>query len=363
MLSLRGISGPSGAPRVRALPGVECCFALWLLSAPEPEPLKPIAAALHERMPDRLQRTARELDRRLPGWPLRAANWFFRIPADSYADAMQLLDQETASRLGFDLLVWSLLGHEGRSPRDTRGRLAATVASQLRRPDDIVHDVLDVIDGYWQAGFASMWERQRAEIESACMLLRASVERDYVAAVTALSPRAVYSSESDVLSFVGGQGDSEVDCAHLEGVDLVPSLWLQRRVVLLLAPDRVGVSMAILSRRSSDLTQERILAMLAALADPRRFDIVRLCTSEALCTQAIANRLKVTEAPISRHLKELERHGIVVGQRFGRQVTYTVVPETLAALGPALLNLLRQRKRTADADRALDEEVVALGAQ
>jgi ArsR family transcriptional regulator len=339
---------------------VECCFTLWLTSAPEPEPLKPVALALRQRLPGRLQRTARLLDRRLPGWPLRAANWFFRHPADSYADAIRCLDEETPSRLGLDLLLWSMLGHEDRSTCETRGRLAAMTASRLRRADDIVRDVLEVIDGYWQAGFASLWERQRAESNVAARLLRAGVERDLVAAVTALSPRAVYAADADTLSFVGGQGHAHVDCAHLEGLDIVPSLWLQRRVVLLLAPDRIGVSLPVASRRSPPLTEERILAMLGALAEPRRFAIVRLCASEALSTQEIASRLRVTEAPVSRHLKELERHGIVVGQRFGRQVTYTVVPESLAALGPALVGLLRRGNRGVEDQPASAKRLVAV---
>jgi biotin operon repressor len=352
VLALRHISGPSARARVRPVPGVECCFALWLAGAPEPEPLRPAAQALRDKLPDRLQRSARRLDSRLPGWPLRAANWFYRTPEDDYAPALRALRGESAARLGFDLLANSILGHTG--PVDSRQRLAATTASVLRRPEQVVYEAMEVIDGFWRAGFGSLWDRQRARAEAASAHLRARAERNFPAALTALSPRAVHDRESDELRFVGGQGEWSIDCDKLEGVDVVPSVWLRRRVVLLLSGERIGIGIGIASRERRRLTCEDLIGLLVALAEPRRFDIVRLCLQESLCTQEIASRLGITEAPVSRHLKELERQGIVVGQRFGRRVTYTAIPETVALLGDALSGLADHRRIEAPAAGRLE---------
>ena len=337
MLALRGVAGPSANAIVRPVAGVECCLALWVAGAPEPEPLRPMAQELLEQLPARLRRTAAQLERRLPGWPLRAANWFYRSTADSYGDAMRELENETASRLACDLLAGSLLGHQRSYER--RERLAADDAGALRRPEQVVHDVLEVVDAFWGAGFGSQWMRNKPRLDAASVRLLPSVARDFAGVLSALSPRAVLDVEADELSFVGGQGRWTVDCATLDAIDIVPSLWLRRRVVLLIGRDRMGLAVGLASRERKHLDSESLTPLLVALAEPRRLDIVRLCMREALCTQEIAARLGITEAPVSRHLKELERQGILVGQRFGRRVTYAVIPETVALLGQALCGL------------------------
>ena len=337
MLALRDIASPSTHAVVRPVAGVECCLALWVAGAPEPEPLQPMARELFEELPPRLRQTARNLERRLPGWPLRAANWFYRSPADSYAEAMRQIENESASRLAWDLLAGSLFGRK--RPYERRERLDAAAAGALRRPEHVIHDVLELIDAFWGAGFGSQWTRNKSRLDAASARLRPSVARDFVGVLTALSPRAVYDVDGGELAFVGGQGRWTLDCGGLDAIDLVPSLWLRRRVVLLIGHDRVGLAVGLASRERRNLEPKSLTALLVALAEPRRLDIVRLCMREALCTQEIAERLGITEAPVSRHLKELERQEILVGQRFGRRVTYAAIPETVALLGQALCAL------------------------
>lgn len=350
MLALREIAGASANAVVRPVAGVECCLALWVAGAPEPEPLQPLARRQLERLPARLRHTARQLERRLPGWPLRAANWFFRSPEDSYADALRQLESETASRLACDLLAGSLLAHQ--PSYDRRERLAAAAATALRRPEQVVYDVLEVIDAFWGAGFGSHWMQSKARLDAASVRLRPRVARDFVGVLTTLSPRAVFDVEGDELAFVGGQGGWIVDCENLDSIDIVPSLWLRRRVVLLIGKDRVGLAVGLASRERRGLESKSLTPLLVALAEPRRLDIVRLCMREALCTQEIAARLGITEAPVSRHLKELERQELVVGQRFGRRVTYAAIPETVALLGQALCALADEPDRASQADVA-----------
>ena len=306
-----------------------------------------MARQLLEELPPRLRQTARDLERRLPGWPLRAANWFYRSQSDSYAEAMREIENESTPRLALDLLAGSLVG---RRTYERHERLAAAAASALRRPGPVIHDVLEVIDAFWGAGFGTHWTNGKARLDAASTRLRPSLARDFAGVVTAVSPRAVYDDGGGELTFVGGQGRWTLDCGALEAIDLVPSLWLRRRVVLLIGQDRVGLAMGLASRER--LEPESLTGMLVALAEPRRLDIVRLCMREALCTQEIAERLGITEAPVSRHLKELERQQILVGQRFGRRVTYAAIPETVALLGQALCALAENR----------DDQLVSAGA-
>ena len=74
-------------------------------------------------------------------------------------------------------------------------------------------------------------------------------------------------------------------------------------------------------------TQEHA-AMFKALADPTRLRIVEiLCHQhepEALCVNALAGMLDITQSAVSQHLRMLKNVGLVKGERRGYHVHYTV---------------------------------------
>lgn len=69
-------------------------------------------------------------------------------------------------------------------------------------------------------------------------------------------------------------------------------------------------------------------------ADPTRLKLVRfLCrqrTPDALCVNALAERLGVTQSAVSQHLRVLKGLGLVKGERRGNRIHYSVIPEVLA---------------------------------
>lgn len=70
----------------------------------------------------------------------------------------------------------------------------------------------------------------------------------------------------------------------------------------------------------------------AAVADPtrRRLLDVLLAHGEATAT-TLAGELPVTRQAVAKHLAVLDRAGLVVGRRRGREVRYAVRPERLDA--------------------------------
>lgn len=344
MLILHDISEVAHAGRVRAVPGIECCLALWTASAPEREPLSAAASRLVERLPLRTRRAAARLDRRLPGWPLHAANWFAHVPASSVTQSLETLREESPVRLALDLVAGPLLGPDRDAGRRTEAdkRRDKCVAAVLRRPEDNVVEILDVIEDFCAAGFARLWAQEHPQLARLVRMLETRVEEDLVRALLSLSSRTTHDVARDQLTFLGGQGCWSVSCSAVDRVDVMPSLWLRRRVVALYQEDRVAICLPALPTARDRLESSEVDSLLFALSEPRRLQILRLCTSQALCTQEIARQLAITEAPVSRHLKQLERHGLVVGQRFGRQVTYVAVPEMLAVLGDALREFGRE---------------------
>jgi DNA-binding transcriptional ArsR family regulator len=77
-------------------------------------------------------------------------------------------------------------------------------------------------------------------------------------------------------------------------------------------------------------TNEQV-AVFSALADPTRLKLVKLLRSQrdpdALCVNALAGLLGVTQSAISQHLRVLKSIGLVKGERRGYRIHYTINPD------------------------------------
>jgi len=83
-----------------------------------------------------------------------------------------------------------------------------------------------------------------------------------------------------------------------------------------------------------DNTDEQV-AFFGALADPTRLRLVKLLQrqrardQDALCVNALAGLLGVTQAAISQHLRVLKAIGLVKGERRGYHIHYFVNQDAL----------------------------------
>ena len=68
-----------------------------------------------------------------------------------------------------------------------------------------------------------------------------------------------------------------------------------------------------------------------ALSDPTRLRLVKLLNDHegALCVNALANRLEVSQSAVSQHLKILRQIGLVRGERKGYWIPYAINEDTL----------------------------------
>lgn len=77
----------------------------------------------------------------------------------------------------------------------------------------------------------------------------------------------------------------------------------------------------------NDVTKEQA-ALFSALADPTRLELLKLLCQQhepsALCLNAMAGLLGVTQPAISQHLRVLKSAGLVTGERRGNRVHYAV---------------------------------------
>ena len=104
------------------------------------------------------------------------------------------------------------------------------------------------------------------------------------------------------------------------------------------------MSMEIQEQFQQD-TEEQA-AVFGALADPTRLKLVKLLCrqrdSNALCVNALACLLGVTQSAVSQHLRVLKAIGLVKGERRGYHIHYFVnqdVLEKCRSLASAALSM------------------------
>ncbi len=87
--------------------------------------------------------------------------------------------------------------------------------------------------------------------------------------------------------------------------------------------------------------------LLSALADPARLSIVRqLAATEDVCACDFTECCTVSQPTISHHLKVLREAGVVVSQRQGTNIVYSLSPDFAqrwAGVGASLTNLVQIR--------------------
>jgi ArsR family transcriptional regulator len=85
--------------------------------------------------------------------------------------------------------------------------------------------------------------------------------------------------------------------------------------------------------RESSEDIENQAALLSALADSTRLKLIRLLAQQqepnALCVNALAHHLGITQSAVSQHLKVLKSAGLVKGERRGYRIHYFINHEAM----------------------------------
>jgi ArsR family transcriptional regulator len=93
-------------------------------------------------------------------------------------------------------------------------------------------------------------------------------------------------------------------------------------------------------------------ALFGILADPTRLKLLRLLTQQrepnALCVNALAYQLGVTQSAVSQHLRVLKSTGLVKGERRGYRIHYFINQETLIQAQQQIYSALRLEEEATD---------------
>lgn len=85
-----------------------------------------------------------------------------------------------------------------------------------------------------------------------------------------------------------------------------------------------------------DVSAGDAVALLAVVADPSRYALIRALTAGTTCVCALQSRVPIAANLLSYHLKVLREAELITAARRGRWIDYTLAPDALARLHAAI---------------------------
>jgi DNA-binding transcriptional ArsR family regulator len=89
---------------------------------------------------------------------------------------------------------------------------------------------------------------------------------------------------------------------------------------------------------------ENIVTLLKALSDENRIKILQLLLKYDFCVRALSERLAISEAAVSQHLKILREADIIYGEKIGYFTHYHVKKDTLSHVSDYFSDLSDMQK-------------------
>jgi DNA-binding transcriptional ArsR family regulator len=337
-------------------PLVEAVLSLHVLVEPKHHPLQHEFVRRMRALPPSLRRRIAELAfvyrRTMPD--------FFSPAADagygSFEDELGRVQSHDDETLALELLR-PLYDHAGRRDaallddpavrvhvRDSPApRLAELIFDD---PRGLTRIVVELLADYWEAAFAAEWERLEPRLAAAVSDAGRTIASDGVyALLRGLSPRLRVDPVREEFG-LDLPHDHDVEITEKNRLVLVPSafVWPHVRVncdepwpLSVIYPASFVAADARPRIPSADLVR-----LLRALGDDTRLRALRLIAERPRSTQELAPLVGITEAGLSKHLRQLAQVGVVTTKREGYYVLYSVDAERLAPLSRTLLAFLHE---------------------
>jgi len=341
-------------------PLLEAMLSLHVLVAPKHHPLQHEWVRRMRGLPARLRRRIRELgfayDRVVPEFLMPSPEAGY-ASFDEELDALAEVDRETAA-LGFLRLFWDHRGERDLGLLEEARVRAAVEADAPRRgdvalatklfddPHRLLAELCSLVRDYWDAAFAAEWERLEPQL--ARTVADAGVRiagAGLFAYLKGLSPSLLIDPEARELRR-NLPHDHTVRISAANRLVLVPSFYVWPHVRLncdppwppgIVYPAPFGVAEA-----RPLLPGDELVHILRALADPTRLRALKLIAARPRTTQELAPLVGISEAGLSKHLRQLARAGVVDSRREGYYVVYSLARERIAPLSDALLGFLTE---------------------
>ena len=225
-----------------------------------------------------------------------------------------------------------------------RGAVQEAFAERLLSDTTAVRRrVRETLEECGEAFFDAAWSDVVGRLAADAQVKTDLREREGIGpALAAVSGAVTYSSPGEGgESIVVDKLQDNATSARTAGVTLIPSVFGSPHLVAVHAPGwRPVMQYPVAEPGALDhaLSMEIIERRLQALAHPVRLRLVRTLARSPHTTGELAGAWRLTAPEVSRHLAVMRKAGLLVTERRGRYVYYSVDASVLTTLGTDLLS-------------------------
>jgi DNA-binding transcriptional ArsR family regulator len=353
---------PAYAPERLAFaysPLLEAVLSLHVVLEPKHHPLQHDWVRRMRGLPHALRRRIGEFAfayrRTLPDLLAPSPNAELR----SFDEEMALLAANDESTLALEFLR-PIYDHAGR--RDKRllssngvrrqalanaaalGTSAEVASLIFDDPKRLAREFAALLTEYWDAAFREEWDRLEPRLAGAVGEAgRAIAAGGLHAFLRGLSPRLRVDPAREEFG-LDVPHDHRVEVTEENRLVLVPSAFVWPHVQLNCDPpwplNIVYPASFVIADARPRIPSTDLVRVLRALADDTRLRSLRLIAERPRSTQELAPLVGISEAGLSKHLRQLAQAGVVTTRRDGYYVLYSLVSERLEPLSDTLQHFL-----------------------
>lgn len=199
------------------------------------------------------------------------------------------------------------------------------------------------LEGYWEACLAPEWDRIEemfvSDIERRGRLL---VRRGIAGALTDLSPDVRIDAAASTC-LITRPGTDDLVLTEADTLTLIPSYFAWPHLYMALWQPDVLITYPVLEQQQegrAPVPPDRLLKLLRAAGDASRLQILQLIGARPRSTGELAGLIGISEAAVSKHLKQLQEAGLVIAERQSYYVFYRAAREPVSELTRGLDALL-----------------------
>jgi DNA-binding transcriptional ArsR family regulator len=332
-------------------PLLEAVLSLHVLVAPKHHAVQHEWVRAMRALPPALKRRIGEFAFAYRGYP---PDFLFPPPSEPYRDfheELELLAALDSATVALEFLrpMWD---HQGRRDpgllgRDdvrrhvlSRGGSRPLVELIFDDPAELGRRFAELLADYWEAAFSAEWARVEPRLADAVSEAGRVIAGDGVYSFLQRLPRQLRVDPAREEFGKDVPHDHRVAVTEENPLVLVPSAYAWPHVWLNCDPPW-PLAVVYPAPFVADDARPRIpsgdlVRVLRAVGDDVRLRALKLIAERPRSTQELAPLVGISEAGLSKHLRLLADAGLLTTRREGYYVLYSLVPERVDAISPAL---------------------------
>jgi DNA-binding transcriptional ArsR family regulator len=229
--------------------------------------------------------------------------------------------------------------------RNARLRGSVELATLIfEDPAELTARFATLLSDYWEAAFADEWERLEPRLAGSVSEAGRQIAAGGIYSfLRGLSPGLRVDAEREEFG-LDIPHDHRVEITEQRKLVLVPSafVWPHVRVGCdePWPPNVIYPASFVVEEARPRIPSDDLVGVLKALGDPTRLRALRLIAERPRSTQELARLVGLTEAGLSKHLRQLAAAGLVTTRREGYYVLYSVVRDRIGPLSEGVLAFL-----------------------